>query len=85
LRHTNNIFTLTEQELRDSVFLMRIIYEKIKEKNSSIIGFNIGKNIGKSVRQTVFHAHINRIPKRDGDCKNPKGGACGVIAAKRGY
>jgi len=38
-----------------------------------------------SAGQTVFHAHIHLIPRRDGDTVNPKGGVSGVIDGKREY
>jgi diadenosine tetraphosphate (Ap4A) HIT family hydrolase len=85
LRHTANVFTMTEQEIRDSETLIRVLSEKIKELDTSVTGFNIGTNIGESAGQTVFHAHIHLIPRRDGDCENPKGGVRGVIPGKRGY
>jgi diadenosine tetraphosphate (Ap4A) HIT family hydrolase len=50
-----------------------------------VTGFNIGMNIGRSAGQTVFHAHVHLIPRRDGDCDNPKGGVRGVIDGRRGY
>jgi len=38
-----------------------------------------------SAGQTVFHAHIHLIPRRDGDTANPKDGVRGVIDGKREY
>jgi hypothetical protein len=48
-------------------------------------GFNIGMNVGASAGQTVFHAHIHLIPRRDGDTPDPRGGVRGVIEGRRGY
>ena len=36
-------------------------------------------------RQTVFHAHIHLIPRRDGDTPHPRGGVRGVIPDKMSY
>jgi diadenosine tetraphosphate (Ap4A) HIT family hydrolase len=51
----------------------------------SVTGFNIGTNSGASAGQTVLQAHIHLIPRRDGDCVNPRGGVRGVIDGKRNY
>ena len=48
-------------------------------------GFNVGINEGTSAGQTIFHAHIHLIPRRDGDTNNPRGGVRGVIPAKQSY
>ena len=85
LRHTVDWFSMTAQEIRDSEALIRILSEKIGESDPSVTGLNIGMNIGESAGQTVFHAHIHLIPRRDGDCDNPTGGVRGVIDGKRGY
>jgi diadenosine tetraphosphate (Ap4A) HIT family hydrolase len=50
-----------------------------------VTGFNIGTNSGVSAGQTVLQAHIHLIPRRDGDCVNPRGGVRGVIDGKRNY
>lgn len=85
LRHAADWFFMTEQETRDSEALVRTLAEKIRRSDPSVTGFNIGMNIGESAGQTVFHAHIHLIPRRDGDCDNPKGGVRGVIDGKRCY
>ena len=38
-----------------------------------------------SAGQTIFHAHIQIIPRRDGDTPNPTGGVRGVIPDKMCY
>ncbi|MBC2713213.1 MAG: HIT family protein [Desulfosarcina sp.] len=85
LRHTADGFSMTAQEVCDSEALIRTLSEKISRSDLSVTGFNIGMNIGESAGQTVFHAHIHLIPRRDGDCANPKGGVRGVIDGKRCY
>ena len=37
------------------------------------IGINGGMNCGESAGQTIFHAHIHLIPRRDKDTPNPRG------------
>ena len=85
LRHTANWFSMTEQELRDSDKLIRTLIGKIRQGDPAVNGFNIGTNVGRSAGQTVWHAHIHLIPRRDGDTAHPKGGVRGVIDGKRSY
>jgi diadenosine tetraphosphate (Ap4A) HIT family hydrolase len=59
--------------------------ERIIKRDSAVTGFNIGANCGKSAGQTVFHAHIHLIPRRDGDTPNPRGGVRGAIPDKMSY
>lgn len=54
-------------------------------KDPTITGFNIGINCGESVGQTIFHAHIHLIPRRDGDTSDPRGGVRGVIPERQKY
>lgn len=85
LRHTADWFSMTDQEVNDSRALIRMLAEQIRNNDPSVTGFNIGTNSGASAGQTVLHAHIHLIPRRDGDCDNPRGGVRGVIEGKRGY
>lgn len=52
--------------------------------DSSVSGFNMGVNCGKLAGQSIFHAHIHLIPRRDGNAENPRGGVRGVIPYKIG-
>lgn len=84
-RHAPDWLALTEQESRDADALVRILCRRLAQANSCIPGLNIGMNCGASAGQTVFHAHIHLIPRRDGDTPNPQGGVRGVIPAKMNY
>lgn len=85
LRHTPDWFSMTDQEHADSQALIHSLAQRIRRGDPSVTGFNIGINSGASAGQTVFHAHLHLIPRRDGDCANPRGGVRGVIDGKRGY
>ena len=85
IRHSEDFFSLTTDERRDAEELLLIMKKRILEGDSLITGFNIGANSGKSAGQTVFHAHIHLIPRRDGDIPNPRGGVRGVIPDKMSY
>ncbi|MGD8367926.1 MAG: HIT family protein [Desulfobacterales bacterium] len=85
LRHTPDWFSMTETELRDTDRLIRKMAKEKREADPSVTGFNIGTNCGASAGQTVFHAHIHLIPRRDGDSDDPRGGIRGVIDGRRCY
>jgi ATP adenylyltransferase len=85
IRHSEDFFSLTTNERKDAEELLLIMQKRILEKDPRVTGFNIGTNIGKSAGQTVFHAHIHLMPRRDGDTPNPRGGVRGVIPDKMSY
>jgi ATP adenylyltransferase len=84
-RHTPDWFSMTETERRDADSLIRMIQKRLSESDRTITGFNVGINSGESAGQTIFHAHIHLIPRRDGDTPKPRGGVRGVIPGKMGY
>ena len=57
----------------------------LQESDSMIDGFNIGMNCGETAGQTMFHCHVNLIPRRKGDVENPRGGVRHIIAGKGFY
>jgi diadenosine tetraphosphate (Ap4A) HIT family hydrolase len=48
-------------------------------------GFNIGLNDGLAAGQTVQHAHVHVIPRRQGDVPDPRGGIRWVVAENAPY
>ncbi len=84
-RHVEDYFSLNETEKRDTEVLIMKLRGRITENDRSVTGFNIGTNIGESAGQTIFHAHIHLIPRRDGDTPYPRGGVRGVIPEKMSY
>jgi diadenosine tetraphosphate (Ap4A) HIT family hydrolase len=85
IQHSEDFFSLSTNEKRDAEALLLLMKKRISRRDSSVTGFNIGTNCGKSAGQTVFHAHIHLIPRRDGDTPNPRGGVRGVIPDKMSY
>ena len=85
IRHTLDFFSITSEEKKDADKLIRILRDRIEKSDSTVTGFNIGANCGKSAGQTIMHAHIHLIPRRNGDTLNPKGGVRGVIPEKMEY
>ncbi len=84
-RHAADFFAMTSQERRDAEGLLRILKERIARDDPSVSGFNVGMNCGESAGQTIMHAHIHLIPRRDGDLEHPRGGVRGVIPEKQSY
>jgi ATP adenylyltransferase len=84
-RHTRDLFTMTPDEVRDARELLATLREEILSADPSVTGMNVGVNCGASAGQTVMHAHIHLIPRRDGDTDDPRGGVRGVVPAKMAY
>jgi len=84
-RHTADYFTMTRYERRDMEELVRLLGGKLRSEDPSIVGLNIGMNCGTSAGQTIPHAHMHLIPRREGDVKDPRGGVRGVIPCKQKY
>lgn len=85
VRHAPDFFSLTSEERRDSESLILALRKRILKSDPDVTGFNIGVNCGVSAGQTIMHAHIHLIPRRDGDIPNPRGGVRGVIPDKMAY
>ena len=85
VRHTPDFFSLTLEERRDAEALILSLRKRILKSDPTVTGFNIGVNCGVSAGQTIMHAHIHLIPRRDGDIPNPRGGVRGVIPDKMAY
>jgi len=84
-RHTPDFFTMTERERADANDLLRLLRNRIGGEDRTVTGFNVGVNAGESAGQTIAHAHIHLIPRRDADTPRPKGGVRGVIPEKMAY
>ena len=81
----SSLMELSPRTQRDMWDAAMFVAECLQESDHTITGFTIGANIGKSAGQTVDHAHIHVIPRRDGDTPNPRGGVRGVIQGKADY
>jgi diadenosine tetraphosphate (Ap4A) HIT family hydrolase len=84
-KHKKDAFELGQEETNELFLLIHRLRASILEQDQSVTGFNIGMNCGESAGQTVFHCHVHLIPRRDGDCENPRGGVRGVISSKQRY
>jgi len=85
VRHVQDFFSMTCEEKKDADQLIQRLRARIEEADPTVTGFNIGVNCGESAGQTMLHAHIHLIPRRDGDIPEPRGGVRGVIPDRRRY
>ena len=84
-RHVTTSFDLFEPERRAINQLLDKLRTEIITKDTSVSGFNVGMNNGYTAGQTVDHAHVHLIPRRQGDVQDPTGGVRGVIPGKASY
>ena len=84
-RHVPTYFDLTDAERRDADHVLERVILRLAKDDPTISGYNIGVNCGASAGQTIFHVHYHLIPRRDGDCRRPRGGVRGVIPIKMFY
>ena len=78
-------FDLYQSERNAIDQLLRHQKENLSRHDPDIRGWNVGINCGETAGQTVFHAHIHLIPRREGDCPDPRGGVRCVIPGKAQY
>ena len=84
-RHMVDYFAMTHAERRDAEALILLLKRQIIEDDPTVTGFNIGANCGVSAGQTVMHAHLHLIPRREGDVDDPRGGVRGCVPGKMSY
>jgi ATP adenylyltransferase len=84
-RHAATFFDLFEPERRAINQLLDELRGEIISKDASVSGFNVGINNGDTAGQTVHHAHVHLIPRRQGDLQDPRGGVRGIIPGKAIY
>ncbi|MCT0202896.1 HIT domain-containing protein [Synechococcus sp. CS-603] len=84
-RHVSDGLELHQPEWNAVVELLKRRREQLATDDAGISGWNVGLNSGEAAVQTVFHAHWHLIPRRQGDCEQPRGGVRGVIPAHQAY
>jgi len=78
-RHAATFFDLFEPERRAINQLLDAVRVEIRKKDASVSGS------GDAAGQTIGHAHVHLIPRRQGDVQDPRGGVRGVIPGKAVY
>jgi ATP adenylyltransferase len=84
-RHAQTFFDLFEPEKRAINQLLDEVRLEIVRSDVTVSAFNIGMNNGDAAGQTIAHAHVHLIPRRQGDVQNPRGGIRAVIPGKAVY
>ena len=90
-RHGADGLALHQPEWNAVVELLKVRREQLSAQDASISGWagllnaRGGLNSGEAAGQTVFHAHWHLIPRREGDCEEPRGGVRGMIPAHQSY
>ena len=84
-RHAETWFDMNPAEVEAANQLMHRARKRIRAEDPAVSGFNLGTNAGKSAGQSVFHAHIHFIPRRDGDQEDPQGGVRKIFPDKAKY
>ena len=84
-RHAETWFDMNEAEVVATGRLAHRARERLQREDPSVTGFNLGANCWKSAGQSVFHAHIHLIPRRDGDQEDPQGGVRKIFPEKAKY
>lgn len=85
LRHTPSFFELGASEQKACFLLLEQAKERIRHRDSTVTGFNVGVNDGRDAGQTVMHCHIHLIPRRKGDVADSRGGIRHVIPGRGCY
>ena len=82
-RHVDSVFQLDDDERHDLWAMVSLVADQLKV--SGVIDMNVGTNVGAFAGQTVEHAHVHVIPRREGDVLDPRGGIRWVIPEKARY
>lgn len=83
-RHVRSVFDLPAGELAALWELVGAVREELRRSHRSD-GFNIGINDGAAAGQTIEHAHIHIIARKQGDVSDPRGGVRWVIPERAAY
>ncbi len=84
-RHAETWFDMSDAEVIATSRLIHRARARLQTDDPSVTGFNIGMNCWQSAGQSVFHAHIHLIPRRDGDQEDPQGGVRKIFPDKAKY
>jgi diadenosine tetraphosphate (Ap4A) HIT family hydrolase len=80
-RHVASMFDLPEDELAALWKAVGAVGISLRMQFNPD-GFNIGVNHGEVAGQPIPHAHVHIIPRRKGDCADPRGGIRWIMPNK---
>jgi len=78
-------FLALDQIVQRAILALAVELADELRSDPGVSGVNIGVNNGASAGQTVEHAHLHVIPRRDGDVEDPRGGVRWVLPSKADY
>lgn len=83
-RQVASLFELSDDE-------QAAVWRLVAQVRASLVaelqpdGFTVGLNDGSAAGQTVMHAHVHVIPRRNGDVADPRGGIRWIMPDKARY
>ena len=83
-RHLARLEELDADEWAEVFSLVREVCRELCG-TAGVDGVNVGFNSGLAAGQTVEHAHVHVIPRRQGDVADPRGGVRHVIPERADY
>jgi diadenosine tetraphosphate (Ap4A) HIT family hydrolase len=89
-RHVADGLALHQPEWNAVVELLKLRREQLSAQDAAISGWagllnaRGGLNSGEAAGQTVFHAQWHLIPRREGDCEEPRGAVRGGDGGRQG-
>jgi diadenosine tetraphosphate (Ap4A) HIT family hydrolase len=83
-RHVQSIFHLSATD-QAALWVLVADVRELLIKDVSADAINVGVNDGWAAGQTIEHAHIHLIPRRQGDAADPRGGIRNIIPSKARY
>jgi len=81
--HVASLYDLPAEQQTDLWSLVAAVRQSALQGGADAV--NVGVNDGRMAGQTVMHAHIHVIPRREGDQPDPRGGVRWVIPEKADY
>ena len=73
-RHVVSLFEANDAEVAAMFGLARAVRARLADAPDPPDGLTVGVNDGAAAGQTVSHLHLHVIPRRTGDCPDPRGG-----------
>jgi diadenosine tetraphosphate (Ap4A) HIT family hydrolase len=83
-RHVMSVFELEGTE-RDALWRLVAEVRAAILATPGVVAVNVGVNDGYAAGQTIPHGHVHLIPRRQGDCPDPRGGVRWIFPEKAKY
>lgn len=83
-RHVMSVFELEGAE-RDALWRLVAEVRDALRATPGVVAVNVGVNDGAAAGQTIPHGHVHLIPRRQGDCPDPRGGIRWIFPRQAKY